>query len=415
MPSHHHIPASSKTVHWGFFSRALAPLMEVASGDIVTIETLTHQANDDPELMVRGDAGAESVFHWDAKKKNVDRRGAGPMDSAVGAGGGLGVHICTGPVGVKGAQPGDILEVRILEVTPRPCANPKHKGKAFGSNAAGWWGFHYGDTLEEPKKREVITMYELDATGERNWARALYNFRWTPQTDPFGVVHPLMDYPGVPVDHATITKKHGVLKDFRLPLRPHFGVMGVAPRQQELVNTNPPNYTGGNIDNWRIGKGATLYYPVAVEGALFSVGDPHASQGDAELCGTAIECSLTGVFQFVLHKAADLPGTPLAGLGYPLLETADEWLVHGFSYPDYLTALGTDAQQAIFQKSSIDLAMRDAYRKMRNFLTTAHGLSEDEAISLMSIAADFGITQVVDGNWGVHALIKKSVFPARAG
>ncbi|MBV8030852.1 MAG: acetamidase/formamidase family protein, partial [Betaproteobacteria bacterium] len=196
---------------------------------------------------------------------------------------------------------------------------------------------------------------------------------------------------------------------------PHFGVMGVAPPQPELVNTNPPNYTGGNIDNWRIGKGATLYYPVAVAGALFSVGDPHASQGDAELCGTAIECSLTGVFQFVLHKAADLPGTPLAGLDYPLLETADEWLVHGFSYPDYLAALGADAQQAIFRKSSIDLAMRDAYRKMRNFLMSTQGLSEDEAISLMSIAADFGITQVVDGNWGVHAIIKKSIFPARAG
>jgi acetamidase/formamidase len=383
--NHHYIPVSDKTVVWGYFSRFLAPLVEVDSGDLVTIETLTHQANDDAELMVRGDPGAESVFHWDARRKNVDRRGVGPMDSPVGAGGGLGAHI------------------------------PLHKGKAFGSNAAGSWGFHYGDTVEEPKKREVITIYEMDATGERSWARALYNFRWTPQTDPFGVTHPLMNYPGVPVDHNTIKKNHGVLKGIRVPVRPHFGVMGVAPAGADLVNSVPPSYTGGNIDNWRIGKGATMYYPVSVAGALFCVGDPHASQGDAELCGTAIECSLTGTFQLVLHKKADLPGTPLADLHYPLLETADEWFVHGFSYPDYLSDLGADAQNLIFQKSSVDLAMRDAYRKMRHFLMTTQNLDEDEAISLMSVAADFGITQVVDGNWGVHAIIKKSIFPSRAG
>jgi acetamidase/formamidase len=413
--SHYYVPASDKTVHWGFFSRSLAPLIEVESGDIVTIETLTHQANDDAERMVRGDPGAESVFYWDAKKKNVDRRGIGPMDSKVGAGGGLGAHICTGPVAIKGAEPGDILEVRILDVMPRPSGNPQYRGKTFGSNAAGWWGFHYGDTLEEPKKREVVTIFELDATGERNWARALYNFRWTPQTDPFGVTHSIMDYPGVPVDHATIKKNHNVLKDIRVPIRPHFGVIGVAPAEADLVNSVPPSYTGGNIDNWRIGKGASIYYPVAVQGALFSVGDPHASQGDAELCGTAIECSLTGIFQLILHKKASLPGTPLADLYYPLLETQDEWLVHGFSYANYLAELGPDAQNEIFQKSSVDLAMRDAYHKMRHFLTTTQNLSEDEAIALMSVAADFGITQVVDGNWGVHAIIKKSIFPGRGG
>jgi acetamidase/formamidase len=229
------------------------------------------------------------------------------------------------------------------------------------------------------------------------------------------VTHALMNYPGIPVDHATIKKNHGVLKDIRVPIRPHFGVMGVAPAEADPVSSVPPNYTGGNIDNWRIGKGATMYYPVSVAGALFSVGDPHASQGDAELCGTAIECSLTGTFKLVLHKQADLPGTPLADLHYPLLETPDEWFVHGFSYPKYLTDLGADAQSAIFEKSSIDLAMRDAYRKMRHFLMTTQNLTEDEAISLMSVAADFGITQVVDGNWGVHAIIRKSIFPARGG
>jgi acetamidase/formamidase len=109
-------------------------------------------------------------------------------------------------------------------------------------------------------------------------------------------------------------------------------------------------------------------------------------------------------------NAAALAGTALADLQYPLLETQDEWVAHGFSFPNYLAQLGGRAQSEIYSKSSIDLAMRDAFRKMRHFLMTTKGLSEDEAISLMSVAVDFGVTQVVDGNWGVHAIIKKAIF-----
>jgi acetamidase/formamidase len=411
--NHYHVPANSETVHWGYFSKKLKPVVEVSSGDFVTIETVTHHANDDAERMVQGDPGVESIFYWDKKKKGVNRRGAGPEDASLfgrGAGEGLGVHVCTGPVAVKGAVAGDILEVRIIDVKPRPTGNPKFPGKTFGSNAAAWWGFHYNDLLEEPKPREVITIYEVDTSGERDFAKAVYNFRWVPQTDPFGVLHKTIDYPGVPVDHSKTKRKFGVLKNVRIPIRPHFGVLGLAPSEAEIVDSIPPSYTGGNIDNWRIGKGATMYYPVAVDGALFSAGDPHAAQGDSELCGTAIECSLTGTFQLILHKAKDLKGTPLQALGYPLLETQSEFLVHGFSFPNYLAALGTGAQSEIYKKSSVDLALRDAFRKMRHFLMTTQGLSEDEAISLMSVAVDFGVTQVVDGNWGVHALLKKSLF-----
>jgi acetamidase/formamidase len=414
--NHHHVPATDRTVHWGYFSKSLKPILEVESGDLLTIETLTHCANDDAARMVAGDPGAESVFFWDKTRKAVDRRGAGPMDASLfgrGAGEGLGVHVCTGPIAIRGAQPGDVLELRILDVVPRPCANPAHPGKAFGSNAAGWWGFQYNDLLTEPKPREVITIFELDATGERNWARALYNFRWTPQTDPFGVVHKTIDYPGLPIDRATIEEKHGVLKDVRIPIRPHFGVIGLAPAEAELVDTVPPGYFGGNIDNWRIGKGATMFYPVAVPGGLLSVGDPHASQGDSELCGTAIECSLTGTFQVILHKQAALAGA-LRELRYPLLETREEWIVHGFSFANHLVELGPEAQSLIYQKSSLDLAMRDAFRKMRHFLMTTRNLSEDEAIALMSIAVDFGVTQVVDGNVGIHAILKKSLFAGAA-
>ncbi len=258
----------------------------------------------------------------------------------------------------------------------------------------------------------MITIYELDATGDRNWARAVYNYRWVPQTDPAGVVHRTIDYPGVPVDHALVEENHGILKGVSIPVRPHFGVIAVAPKEAEFVDSIPPGYFGGNIDNWRIGKGTVMYFPVAVPGALFSVGDPHASQGDSELCGTAIECSLTGTFQLILHKRAALKGTPLEALDYPLLETATEFVVHGFSFPNYLADLGPKAQSEIYGKSSTDLALRDAFRKMRRFLMTTQHLGEDEAVSLMSIAVDFGITQVVDGNWGIHAIVRKSLFAA---
>lgn len=412
---HHYLPATKNTVHWGFLSKNLPGIVEAESGDFVTIEAVTHHAYDDHERMIKGDPGVEGIFHWDSESKGVDRRGAGPMDASLfgrGAGEGLGVHIMTGPVYVKGAEPGDVLEVRIIDVKPRPSGNPEYIGKTFGSNAAAWWGFHYNDLLEEPKPREVITIYEIDALAHKNWARAVYNYRWTPQTDPFGVTHAIIDYPGVPVDHSTIEKKFGVLEGARIPVRPHFGSIALAPREDDMVDSIPPSYFGGNIDNWRIGKGATMYYPVAVSGGLLSVGDPHASQGDSELCGTAIECSLTGTFQIILHKQADLTGTRLEALDYPLLETQDDWVVHGFSYANYLEELGNKAQSLIYDKSSIDLAMRDAYRKMRHFLMTTQRLTEDEAISLMSVGVDFGITQVVDGNWGVHGILKKNIFAA---
>lgn len=84
--------------------------------------------------------------------------------------------------------------------------------------------------------------------------------------------------------------------------------------------------------------------------------------------------------------------------------------MQGFSHPNYLVELGQEAQSEIYKRSSIDLAMRDAMRKTRRFLMSTRGLTEDEAISLMSVAVDFGITQVVDGNWGVHATIRKALF-----
>jgi acetamidase/formamidase/AraC-like DNA-binding protein len=410
---HHYLKANENTVHWGYFSRALPPIVQIGSGDTITVEAVTQHGNDDRERMIDGDEGMERIYGWTSTSKNVDRRGAGPVDASIygrGAGEGFGVHILTGPIAVKDAKPGDVLEVRILDILPRPSANPKYAGCCFGSNAATWWGFHYDDLLTEPKPREVVTIYEFDLGLSRPTARALFNYRWTPQTDPFGVVHPKMDYPGVPVDHATVERNTDVLKGVSIPLRPHFGVIGVAPRETDLVDSVPPSYSGGNIDNWRVGKGSTIYLPVAVPEALLSIGDPHASQGDSEICGTAIECSLTGVFQVILHKRSELEGRPFADLTYPLIETPDEWVLLGFSRPNYLAELGERAQSNVYEQSSLDLALKDAFRKMRRFLMTTRGLSEDEAISLMSVAVDFGVTQVVNGNWGVHAVLRKELF-----
>lgn len=410
---HHYLAVEASRVHWGYFSRSLPPQTEINSGDTITIETLTQHASDDPERMIKGDAGAESVFRWTSRAKNVDRRGAGPMDASVygrGAGEGFGVHICTGPVAVKDAQPGDVLEVRILDVVPRPSRNPDFEGQVFGSSVAAWWGYHYNELLTERKPREAVTIYEIVDDAEARYARALYSYRWEPQTDPFGVVHSTYDYPGVPVASGSVKRRHNVLDGIRIPLRPHFGVIALAPREVDFVDSIPPSYFGGNLDNWRLGKGSTVYLPVSVPGALLSVGDPHATQGDGELGGTAIECSMTGTFQLILHKKADMAGQVFADLTYPLIETETDWVLTGFSHPNYLAEFGAKGQSEVYATSSLDLAMKDAFRKMRRFLMNVKGLSEDEAIALMSAAVDFGVTQVVDGNWGVHAILSKRLF-----
>ncbi|OJW73649.1 MAG: AraC family transcriptional regulator [Sphingomonadales bacterium 63-6] len=412
---HHHLPVSPNTVHWGYFSSLLKPVLSVRSGDFVTVETLTHHANDDPERMVEGDEGAESVFHWDEHGKAVERRGAGPMDASEvgrGAGEGFGVHICTGPIAIQGAEPGDIIEVRILSLEPRRSCNPRFQGKAFGSNAATFWGFQYNDLLSQPNPREVVTIYEVESGKERvPTAHAVYSFRWTPQTDPSGIVHDRYDYPGVPVDPDTIERNYDILRDVEIPVRPHFGVIAVAPAHTGPVDSIPPSSFGGNMDNWRTGPGSSVFLPVQVSGGLLSLGDPHASQGDSELCGTAIECSMTALIQVIRHPKGDLSGM-MRDLDYPLIETESEWVIMGFSHPDYLKELGEDAQSEVYKRASIDSAMRDAFRKARRFLMTTKNLSEDEAISLISVAVDFGISQVANGNWGVHAIIRKALFTA---
>jgi hypothetical protein len=128
-----------------------------------------------------------------------------------------------------------------------------------------------------------------------------------------------------------------------------------------------------------------MYYPVEVDGGLFSIGDPHVSQGDGELSGTAIEASLD-VFQIVVRKDFSFPA--------PLLETPEYWIVHGFN-------------------EDLNVAMRNASLDMLGLLTEQHRLSRDDAYSLMSVAADFAVTQVVDGKQGIHVRIPRGIFPTK--
>ncbi|MDB5988288.1 MAG: Acetamidase/Formamidase [Nevskia sp.] len=337
----HRLTASPETVHWGYFDPAQPPVLKVRSGDLIQAEAITHHAGDAPHLMM--DAGIRRIF------REIPEEDRNP-----------GVHIMTGPIYVEGARPGDILEVRYLRMTPR---------NNYGSNLAANWGYLY----QEMGERERVTIYELDAN--TNQAAALYAY----------------DFPGKYLIPGTITdcpecNRQSALEGVRVPVRPHLGTAGVAPDINGRTSTIPPGKHGGNIDNWRIGAGATMYYPVMVDGALFSIGDPHISQGDGELSGTAIEASLNVLFQVIVRKDFDFPS--------PLLETADSWIVHGFN-------------------EDLNLAMRSASVDMLGLLTEHQGLSKVDAYSLMSVAADFAVTQVVDGRQGIHVRMPRGIFPKK--
>jgi acetamidase/formamidase len=122
-----HLKLGTDTVHWGYFSKTIKPVISIVSGEEIMVEMATHHACDDWDRMIKGDAGMEDIFTWGPNMTNEAYRGA--------TGGGDGVHILTGPIYVEDAEPGDILKVEILDLVPR--VNPE--GKTFGSNAAAWW------------------------------------------------------------------------------------------------------------------------------------------------------------------------------------------------------------------------------------------------------------------------------------
>merc|ERR1740136_483933 len=378
-----HITLSNETVHWGYFSKSLSPVLTVDSGETVTVEMATHHACDDWDKMIKGDAGMESVYTWDESGKNEDFRGA--------TGGGDGVHILTGPIHVKGAMPGDLLKVEILDLYPRK--NPD--GKTYGSNAAAWWGFqarvdkvngepfYSGSHSNTPDESdEVVTIYEIDG----DYAIPSYQFEWPKITDPQGTNRDFIAYPGTCVPHDA-RDSTDVSSD---------------------VDSIPPMATGGNLDNKRIGKGTTMLYPVDVEGGLISMGDAHTAQGDSELDGTGIETSLTGDFKLTVVSAADFEDWHSV-IDFPLGETDTEYIVHGFTETNYLETYAENPSD-IFSNPSIDKAMKNCYTQTRKFVMARWGLTENEATTVITQGVDFAMTQLVDGNWGVHAVVPKAVF-----
>jgi acetamidase/formamidase len=312
----HDLKLLPENVHWGYYGATVKPVLRVASGDTIRVETMV--ARGLQRLRAVGVTEEEIPAALKAVESAVLERGPG-------------AHPLTGPIWIEGAERGDVLEVRIL-------------GFEF-LHPYGVIGFVPGSgTLPEDFP---YTRFRL--------------VRFDPRA---GVV---AFAPGI-----------------TLALAPFFGSIGVAPDALAgRISSGPPGPHAGNLDNKELVAGSTLYVPVHAPGALLSVGDGHALQGDGEVTLTALETSLRGTIQVTVRK-----GRPLV---WPRAET-----------PTHYIAMGLH--------SDLDEAARLATREMIAFLVAEKGLDRDTAYALCSVAADLRITQLVDGTKGVHAMMRKSIF-----
>jgi len=237
--------STPETVSWGWIAADRAPVLRVTSGQTVRIDTVTHQginSRDDP-VTYFGRAGIPS------EKVLPD---AIEIYERVKRGEGAGPHLLTGPLYVEGARPGDMLEVRVLDVEIRV---------PYGVNSTGPGSGAAPDLLARAEQKVIRLDLERKV--------ALFSA-------------------GVEV-----------------PLAPFMGIVAVAPPPElKRVSTKPPGAFGGNIDFKHLTAGSTLYLPVFNEGALFYTGDGHACQGDGEVDGTAIEISLAPTVQLIVHAGA---------------------------------------------------------------------------------------------------------------
>jgi len=338
------LTATPDTCYWGYLDAEEPAVLTVDPGDEVVIEAITHHAGDAPDLLM--DDGIRAI--WDGIPESARTPG---------------VHIMTGPIEVRGVRPGDTLRVELLETSPR---------LGYGSNCAANWGLFH-----ERFGKERITIYELvDPPTDGSFpatARPVFGFDFTTLE--------LYDVPGV-VTAPDPAARQPFSRPIEVPVRPHLGVMGVAPEGPRRSSI-PPGVFGGNVDNWRFGPGNTVHYPVFAEGAGFYVGDPHFAQGDGEICGTAIEASLD--VRLRLSIADDVDATA------PMLRTPTHWFTHGFG-------------------DGLDDAMAMAADQMLRLMVDRGGFSMDDAYSLASVAIDLGVTQVVDGTVGCHAAISHALL-----
>jgi acetamidase/formamidase len=300
---------SPETVHWGYFDASIAPVATIDPGDFVVMNSVSgdrDQTPADPRYLVRP---ALTDIQTQLKPD-------------------LGPHILTGPVFVRGAEPGDALSVKILDFI-------------LPDN----WGFN-------------LIMPDMGAI---------------PADFPYErLIH-------LPIDQAR--RVVGTPWGMEIPAKPFFGVMGAAPKPADGRRTSViPDYFGGNIDNKELGAGSTLVLPVSTPGALFSVGDGHAAQGDGEVCLTAVETGLVGTMRIDLIKGAHLEA--------PYAETPTHLIAMAFN-PD------------------LDEAARVALRRMIAMIAQRAGISSEDAYRLCSLAADLRITQVVNVSKGVHVMLPR--------
>lgn len=309
--THHHLKASPETCHWGWFDAGMAPVLTIASGDRVTVETVSGAPEDLP-----GDG-----YHVPPELLDIHARSERRMPG----------HLLTGPIAVDGAEPGDVLEIRLHDIKLR---------QDWGYTKVRPLAGALPEDFDEPDRMTVA----LDA--ERNVGRL-----------PWGT---------------------------ELPLRPFFGVIGVAPPAGGgAISTIQPRKNGGNLDNKELIAGTTLYLPVWTEGGKLSFGDGHGVQGDGEVCVTAIETALEGEIEVHLRK--DLTWD------YPHAETPDARITMGMS-------------------SDLDDAASHALRQMIDWIVDTTNLSRSQAFMLMSLAADVRVTQLVNQEKGIHVVLPKSAL-----
>ncbi len=251
------------------------------------------------------------------------------------------INPVTGPVHVDGAEPGDTLAVRV---------------ESFAPSGFGWTAILPGFGLlaaDFPEPRLHLWSYDRGGSQPAAWGRS-----------------------------------------GRIPIRPFAGTMGVAPAAPGLHSVVPPRRVGGNLDIRDLTAGSTLYLPVEVAGALFSVGDTHAAQGDGEVCGTAIESPMDVALYFDLIKGERL--------AFPRFTTPGSALTRGESKGwDATTGIGPDLMQAA----------RDAVRTMIDLLAARHALAAADAYMLCSVAGDLRISEIVDQpNWVVSFHLPRAVL-----
>lgn len=340
-----YVPADPERVHWGRLPRrGDAPVLTVAPGDEITVDTVSHEGllpdqGSDPLAFF----ASHGVAPQDVLEDAIAIAARGARTSADGP------HVITGPFEVRGAAPGDLLAITLVEATPRVpygvISNRHGRGALAGEMPAS-----AGDV-------SVFTPIERDESGA-----------W----------------------HGRLPLTEGAERAVRFPLNPFLGIMGVATDTAERAHSVPPGAHGGNIDIRHLTEGATLYVPVQVPGALAYVGDPHFAQGNGEVALTALEASLRVRIRLDLVPAAQAL-REFGALASPLAADAT-----------HLMPTGLDAD--------LDEAMRACVRQAIALLGARYGMAPHLAYAYLSAATDFEISQVVDLVSGVHARIRRSDF-----